>query len=66
MNERIEKIAKETNFTLIDSPIWRNQLERFVTALILDISKNVEHIEVWDSNLGEFIKEKYLVDKISK
>lgn len=42
MNENIQRIAQETNFTIADSPIWCLKVEEFAQAIVRECA-NIAH-----------------------
>ncbi len=57
MNENIQRIAQETNFTIADSPIWKNKVEEFAQAIVREcanISDVAEPYKAYDNIMRHF------------
>ncbi len=57
MNENIQRIAEETNFSIADSPIWKNKVEEFAQAIVREcanISDVAEPYKAYDNILKHF------------
>ena len=68
MNERIEHCLYQAGLTA--QGCWdelddytKKGIEKFAELLIDDIAQKLKHIQVWDTNLGEYIKQQYGFDK---
>ena len=42
MNQNIQRIAEETNFSIATSPIWKNKVEEFAQAIVCECA-NIAH-----------------------
>lgn len=52
MNKLIKKVAEDTGFTLIDSPIWKIKSNEFAEAMVIDCINQIEDLRGY-SGVGE-------------
>lgn len=50
MHPKIKQIAEETNFTIADSPIWKNKVEEFSLAIVKECAAFMDEYADRDGN----------------
>jgi len=72
MNKKTIELAKQAGFVFWEDEEWGpgseyidwstdydKELEKLVELVVQECAKSVQHIKVWDTDLGEIITEKF-------
>lgn len=72
MNKKTIELAKQAGFQFWEDEEWGpgseyidwstdydKELEKLVELVVQECAKSVQHIKVWDTDLGEIITEKF-------
>ncbi|NDB81269.1 MAG: hypothetical protein EB127_00745 [Alphaproteobacteria bacterium] len=72
MNKKSIELAKQAGFVFWEDESWRpesqyidwatdydKELEKLIELIVNECASHVKHIKIWDTDLGEVIKQKY-------
>jgi len=78
MNKKTIELAKQAGFVFWEDEEWGpgseyidwstdydKELEKLVELIVQECAKSVQHIKVWDTDLGEIIIEKFTENETS-